>query len=279
MIRNPLASLALIAALSSLPAAAQSARLFVFHGIPGLGTKVDVYANDGKLFTFDYGDIQGPLDVPPGNYKLEVKPEGQATVLLTATAGVVAGGNYSVIAHLKEDLNPTLSLFANDLSPLPAWKTRLAVRHTAGAGAVDLMLSRGFFPLARFKGLTNPNEILEELRAGRYQASLFAAGTRTRIAGPAQLTLLPGKFTQVFAGSTAAAFSGCSWSGRSSRSSAGRKCRAGHSSTAPPGNSWRCSTSGISRTCPPPKSSHRRNPARPTPRHLTGPFFLNLLSK
>ncbi|MHC4513054.1 MAG: DUF4397 domain-containing protein [Planctomycetota bacterium] len=190
-----LTSLSIVLFLSSLPA--QKGIVSVLHGIPGLPKPVDVFANGGKLFSFDYGEFKGPLALDPATYKLEVKLDGKT--VLSANAKVEAGKNYTVIAHLKEKSGIALAVFLNDTSSLSRYKSRLQVRHLADAPAVDVLAKRWWFTKRLFKNVRNGQEGKTEVYAGTYSVSLNAAGTNKRAFGPVKLSLGGGKIYAVHA--------------------------------------------------------------------------------
>lgn len=175
---------------------AQNATVTVIHGIPGLASPVDVFANNTKLFSFDFNQSR-TLSLPPATYGLEVKLNGQT--VLSGSAMVAAGRNYSVIAHQQASSGIRLSVFENDLTPLQQGESRLAVRHTAKAPAVDVGLDQGSTRIATIRNLANPNEATADVTSGAYSASLFAAGTTNRAFGPVDLKLQPGTGYAVFA--------------------------------------------------------------------------------
>jgi len=76
--------------------------LTVVHGIPGLPEPVTVTANGGELGTFDFNESLGPLDVPAGEYDVEVLLEGEPVPPLSATVTLEDSINYTAVAHLSE---------------------------------------------------------------------------------------------------------------------------------------------------------------------------------
>jgi hypothetical protein len=188
-------------ALVATPALADNhtATVSVLHAIPN--TPVDVYANGERLIDdFQPGTLTDPLTLPAGAYDLAVfpadAPDGSGEPLLKADAvAVPAGADATVVAHLKEDGNPTLTPFVNDTSAVPAGEARVTVRHTAAAPAVDVRA--GGTPVV--EGLTNPNEETLTVPAGTISADVTLAGTDTVAIGPADLTLAEGTTTIVYA--------------------------------------------------------------------------------
>ena len=183
--------------------AAENATVSVLHGVPGL--TVDVYANGEELIPdFEPGTLTDPLELPAGTYDLAVFPAGEGPdgepAIEAADVEVPAGANATVVAHLDADGEPMLSLFANDVSSVPAGKARLTVRHVAAAPAVDVRASEQ--PV--FEGLENPDEDTAEVPAGTVSADVVLAGTSDVAIGPADLDLAEGTNTIVYAWGSAA---------------------------------------------------------------------------
>ena len=78
-----LKTLSLVAGMLIAALPAQDATVTVLHGIPGLSAPVDVFANGTQLFSFSYGDQEGPLTLPPGSYALEVRQNGGTLLSLS----------------------------------------------------------------------------------------------------------------------------------------------------------------------------------------------------
>jgi hypothetical protein len=187
-----------VAVLATSPAYAKAdSKVTVVHGIPG--QPVDVYVNGEKTIPdFQPGKVAGPLSLPAGDYDIALTKPGDAIgdALLTVEDAEVPGdANISLVAHLDEAGKPVLTPFANDTSKLGAGKTRLIVRHTAAAPAVDIRA--GGEPV--FEGVTNGKEGKADLDAGGVSADVVLAGTDTRVLGPADLDLAEGTATIVYA--------------------------------------------------------------------------------
>jgi hypothetical protein len=183
------------------PAAAQAAgaEVRVLHGIPG--TPVDVYVNGERaLDDFAPGTTTDPLGLAAGSYEVAVFPADAADNSGTPVIGpidlaVPASGNVSAIAHLSADGTPTITPFVNDTSAAAAGSGRVVVRHTAAAPAVDVLV--GGSPA--LTNLTNPNEDSAELPAGTISAAVAATGTTEPVIGPADVPVVAGQATIVYA--------------------------------------------------------------------------------
>ena len=178
---------------------AGDATVSVLHGVPGL--TVDVYANGEELIPdFEPGTLTDPLTLPAGTYDLQVfadgdDPETADPAIEASGVEVPAGANATVVAHLDADGNPVLTPYVNDTSATAAGEARLTVRHTAAAPAVDVRADGEVL----FAGLTNPNEESGDVPAGTYSADVVLEGTEDVAIGPADLDLVEGTNTIVYA--------------------------------------------------------------------------------
>lgn len=186
-----------IGVLTATPAYAATAEVSVVHGIPD--TPVDVYVNGEKtLDNFTPGDVAGPLELEEGAYDIALTTPGEpvdSAILTVDDAEVPGGANISLAAHLDASGQPKITPFVNDTSKVEAGKSRLIVRHTAAAPAVDVRA--GGTPV--FTELTNPNEAKADVDAGSVSADVVLAGTETVAIGPADLDLGEGTATIVYA--------------------------------------------------------------------------------
>ena len=194
-------AVALLPLALATPASAQAAgaEVRVLHGIPG--TPVDVYVNGERaLDDFAPGTTTDDLALPAGSYEVAVFAADAADNTGTPVIGpidlaVPASGNVSAIAHLSADGTPTITPFVNDTSAAAAGSGRVVVRHTAAAPAVDVLV--GGSPA--LTNLTNPNEDSAELPAGTLSASVAATGTTEPVIGPADVPVVAGQATIVYA--------------------------------------------------------------------------------
>jgi hypothetical protein len=178
--------------------AADNAQVSILHGVPG--ATVDVYANGKALLkNFKPGTLTDPQSLPAGSYDLKVVKAGDGAdgdaVIEADNVKVPGGANITVVAHLNEDGDPSLTPFVNDVSKIPAGKARITVRHTAAAPAVDVRA--GGDPV--FTNLSNPNEKSAEVDAGTVKADVVLKGTDDVVIGPASLNLAEGTSTIVYA--------------------------------------------------------------------------------
>lgn len=193
------ASLALVATAGPAMAQDDTSSVSVLHAVPGL--TVDVYVNGAEtLPDFEPGTLTDPLELPAGAYDIEVfaagdDPESAEPAISAEGLEVPGGANLTLTAHLDADGAPALAASVNDTSALDAGETRLTVRHTAAAPAVDVRAEGS--PV--IEGLENPNEEVLDLDAGAVSADVTLAGTEDVVIGPADLDLAEGTNTIVYA--------------------------------------------------------------------------------
>lgn len=180
------------------PASAQDgARIHLIHGIPGVD--VDVEAGGSNVIEgFAFQDVQDLSSFAGQTLEgLKVKVAGTDTVAIDAGDVALPGaGNFTVIAHLDADGNPTLGIFENDTSTIAAGSGRLVVRHTAAAPAVDIWANDA----PAFTNVPNGAEGSADLPAGTISASVVPTGeTEPVVIGPADLPVTEGASLIVYA--------------------------------------------------------------------------------
>jgi hypothetical protein len=170
---------------------ATSSDVYVVHGIPGL--TVDVYVNDAlTLEDFTFGTVAGPLDLAEGNYKIQVfaandDPATDTPAIDVPAAAVPANKSVSLVAQYDASGAPTLGVFVNDISTIPAGQGRLTVRHTAEAGAVAIVANGAI----AFDNVENGDEGVTLLPVGGITAGVAGAGTTSPLVIPASGTAAP----------------------------------------------------------------------------------------
>lgn len=191
--------LALLAAIAvpGTASAQDSARIHLIHGIPGVD--VDVAAGGEVVIPgFAFGDTQDLSGFAGQTLEgLQVLVAGTEDVAIdVGDFDVPASGNFTAIANLDGDGNPTLSVFENDTSTIDAGNGRLVVRHTAAAPNVDILANGD----AAFENVPNGAEGSADLPAGTISASVVPAGeTEPVVIGPADLPIAEGTSLIVYA--------------------------------------------------------------------------------
>jgi hypothetical protein len=165
--------------------------VYVVHGIPGL--VVDVYVNDDlTLEDFTFGTVAGPLDLPAGNYKIQVfaandDPATDTPAIDVPAAAVPANKSVSLVAQFDAAGDPKLGVFVNDISTIPAGQGRLTVRHTAEAGAVAIVANGAI----AFDDVKNGDEGMTLLPVGGITAGVAGKGTTSPLVIPKSGTAAP----------------------------------------------------------------------------------------
>ncbi len=170
----------------------------VVHGVPDL--EVDVWVNgEATLEGFTFGTVTDPLTLPAGDYEIEIYPAGTDPEgndpALAGSASVTAGLNATIVAHLTEAGDPTLSVFVNDTSAIDAGNGRVTARHTAAAPTVDILA--GDDPL--FAGVANPQEGVADVPADTYPVSIVPAGATEPVVFETDLEIPEGTNVIVYA--------------------------------------------------------------------------------
>lgn len=141
-------ALALAFVLTLTTSAAEAARVFIIHGIPGVN--VDVYATlagapipaTPTIPGFQPKQIvdltAGPATVDIRVFAQGANPQSASPVIAVLGAAVPATGEISILAHLDGNGAPTATIYRNDTSAPLAGAARVSVRHAAQAPAVQL---------------------------------------------------------------------------------------------------------------------------------------------
>lgn len=155
------------------------AALTLVHGIDGRGgfpVDISVYrlAVDSTVYEdVTYGTVAGPISTPAGIYRIALRaPDApRSTPFLSKWIWLGPGANRSVVAHLKVDGSPTLSVYRNDVSDSSAG-ARVTVRHNAAVGPVNVF-ANGDKVISR---LANPDEAALDLPATTLNIKVRVAG-------------------------------------------------------------------------------------------------------
>lgn len=173
--------------------AAQNASVYVVHGIPGadLGAgatlPVDVSVNGScALKNFQFGQIIGPVSLPPGKAVVKISLSGNngdcagQTAIGPASFNLKPGESATIIAYLTASGEPTVRKFTNDDSRTVGGRGRITVHHTAAAPLVDVNIS----PKAKINQVRNSERFTIEAAQGTAQVSIAAAGSSDPVFGP-----------------------------------------------------------------------------------------------
>lgn len=197
------AAAAALAFAGAAPAAADDhedapAHLSVLHGVPDL--TVDVYV-DGDLTLDDFapGELAGPLELPAGDYEIAITEadaqDASDPVLGPVSVSLESGASHTAAAHLTAEGDPTVTAFVDDTSALDAGEGRVTVRHLAAAPEVDVWADGDVV----VESLANPDEASLQVPAGTIEAAVSLAGETDPVLGPADVDVVEGATTVVYA--------------------------------------------------------------------------------
>ncbi|MEZ5409606.1 MAG: DUF4397 domain-containing protein [Acidimicrobiales bacterium] len=150
--------------------AASQAAVQVLHGVPG--AEVDVYVNGKALTTgFNTGEIAGPVTLTPGSYDVALfaadarAPESSSdrTDEPIVEQNVAVGADpATLVAHLNDQGQPTLTAFKEDLAPVAPGQSRVVLRNLMADGPVDASVN---------------GSIVGSIGAGQEVSAVVPAGT------------------------------------------------------------------------------------------------------
>lgn len=182
-----------VAALATVgiaaPATALSsttADLWVVHAFPGATVDIVITgAADVTLEDVAPEDVAPLVDVPAGDYQVEILLASDSSSLLgPVPVTLAANTSYSAVAHPNAAGALTLTPFVNDLSSIAAGESRVVVRHTAEAPAVDVLAGTSEL----FTGVTSGQEGIVDVPAGTYPIAVEVSPDGPTAIGPVDLT-------------------------------------------------------------------------------------------
>lgn len=182
-----------VAALATVgiaaPATALSptqADLWVVHAFPGATVDIVITgAADVTLEDVAPEDVAPLVNVPAGDYQVEILLASDSSSLLgPVPVTLAANTSYSAVAHPNADGDLTLTPFVNDLSSIAAGESRVVVRHTAEAPAVDVLAGTSEL----FTGVTSGQEGIVDVPAGTYPIAVEVSPDGPTAIGPVDLT-------------------------------------------------------------------------------------------
>jgi hypothetical protein len=180
--------------------ASGSARVNVVHGIPGVTVNVCVDGSNA-IPNFAPGDTVAGVALPAGSHTFKIVAQSDTTCstagILTATATLKAGRDYTAVASLDATGTPQLSLFTNNVKKTRKGTARLTVRHVANAPAVNVW-ANGTRVIGG-TGFVWGKSATINARRGIYAAWVSLPGQFAPVIGPAVLQLKAGFAYQVYA--------------------------------------------------------------------------------
>jgi uncharacterized protein DUF4397 len=184
--------------------ASGTASLNVVHGIPG--ADVNVCLNGSVAISdFNPGEVVTGVAAPAGTYDVKVVALGDTcgdpAIVGADNVDLGGGKDYTAVAYLDEGGAPTLGLFRNNVAPVTRGSSRLTIRHTAAAPAVDVWVNGNRL----LRDVPNGASATLAVPSGVYAAWVSMPGGYRPVIGPAVLKLKGGMAYQVYAWGNATA--------------------------------------------------------------------------
>lgn len=178
--------------LTGSPASAKvPPALYLLQGVPGASVDITI---DGKAVQSGVAakDVIGPVDVSPGDHTVVFK-----TADWEVSSSVTVAGSQDVVVHWPADAGkqPVVTVFDNDVAPVPSDKGRLMVAHTAVVPPADI--TAGGKTL--FTNIANGEFVSAEVPATTYNVAVVPTGGGKPLLGPVDLAIKAGALTRVFA--------------------------------------------------------------------------------
>jgi uncharacterized protein DUF4397 len=176
-----------------------TAKVNVVHGIPGVKVKVCVDGHPA-IRGFAYREKVVGVAVPAGKHRVRVVAAGRschAKPILRDRYRLHAGKSYTIVAAVKPSGTPRLEAYGNNVSRVGKGKSRLVVRHTAKAPAVNVwagkakLIGGSSFTWGESRTLTVPR--------GKYRVKVTLPASKRPVIGPRRLALRAGNAYQVYA--------------------------------------------------------------------------------
>lgn len=187
-------ALALIGGTISTSYAASDAQIFVVQGLPGRNLDVSI---DGKSVAkgLKTTDVGGPYAAKAGKRKVTFSDSGK--VVLERSFTVKAKSSWDVVIHLPSSSNdPTVTVFRNDVSPVPKDKASLVVAHMAKVPPADIRVNNKVL----FENIANGESLKLTVPVATYEVAIVPTGeTKPVILGPATLTVKGAAVNRVYA--------------------------------------------------------------------------------
>jgi hypothetical protein len=166
-----------LAFLTAVPASAASGSgtAYVLQGLPGVTADVSV---DGRSVATGVSatTVVGPLRLPAGRHVVALSSRG--TRLVSASVSISAGASIDVLGYWAAEAPtmPRIAVLPDDLSAVPAGKTRLVVTHGIAGPPADIRVNGKVL----FRSVANGESLSVVVPAGTYRVAAVATlGGRT----------------------------------------------------------------------------------------------------
>lgn len=125
-------------------AAEPNARVTVVHGLRGL--VADIWLDGAKVLSnFEPERATDPMQVPAGRHRIAIHPAGSPAADKPLYAGeldVPGNADLTIVAHLDEAGEPALSVYREQVTPVPPGRSRVVVRHAAATRKIGVNLDQ-----------------------------------------------------------------------------------------------------------------------------------------
>lgn len=172
---------------------AAKSQVYVIQGVPG--SRVDVTV-DGSTVGHKVAakGIVGPLDLSRGRHSVTfTSPDWKIT-----SAFSVSRSSVDVVVHWPADITkvPEVTVFNNNVKPVPIGKGRVTIAHTAVVPPADLRVDHKVL----FSNIANGEFVTADVPGTTYDVDIVPTGQKTDpLLGPVDLKVKPGALTRVFA--------------------------------------------------------------------------------
>ena len=188
-------ALALVGGAVNTSHAADDADVFIVQGLPGRNLDVAV---DGKSVAkgLKSAEVGGPYTVKAGERKITFSDDGK--VVLERTFSVKSKSSWDVVVHLPESAEdkPAVTVFRNDVAPVPRGKASLVVAHTATVPPADIRVNDQVL----FENIGNGESLKLTVPVATYEVAIVPTGeTKPVVLGPLELTVKGGAVNRVYA--------------------------------------------------------------------------------
>ena len=138
----------------------------------------------------------GPYKVSAGSRKVTFSDNGD--VVLERSFSVTAKSSWDVVIHLPaaSATDPAITVFRNDVSPVPRDKASLVVAHMAKVPPADIRVNDKVL----FENIANGESLTLTVPVATYEVAIVPTGeTEPVILGPPKLTVQGGAVNRVYA--------------------------------------------------------------------------------
>ncbi|MGI8949241.1 MAG: DUF4397 domain-containing protein, partial [Ornithinimicrobium sp.] len=189
------AALVVSGMLAPAATAAEEAVVYVVQGLPD--EVVDV-AVDGETVASEVetAEVVGPFSVSAGSIEVSFT-DADGAVIADNTVTTKADSSSDLVVHLPTSAaqEPVLTVFDNDLSPVPATKAAVSVAHAAAVPPTDILVDGEVL----FANVANGESLDLVVPVGTYEVQCVPTGeTEPLIFGPMDLSLTGGALTRVY---------------------------------------------------------------------------------